>query len=93
MDKTKQTNKRKNKQQKPQTDDLTVWYSCSKSEGKAQVANTTSGVTKLWTFKAQRVIKVIQQHFTLVALSWLGMSSSELYLSHHTGSGGRSRGV
>lgn len=41
------------------TDDLSVWYSCSKSEGKVQVTNTTVEL-----IKAQRVIKVFQQYFT-----------------------------
>jgi len=42
------------------TDDWSVWYSCSKSEGKAQVTNATVELTK-----AQRVIKAFQQYFTL----------------------------
>lgn len=40
------------------TDELSVWHSCSKSEGKIQVTNTTVELTK-----AQRVIKAFQQYF------------------------------
>lgn len=36
-------------------DELSVWYSCSKSEGKVQVTNTTVELTK-----AQKVIKALQ---------------------------------
>lgn len=42
------------------TDELSVWHSCSKSEGKVQVTNTTVELTK-----AQRAIKAFQQYVAL----------------------------